>query len=162
MAREYGRARRGKRCFDSKPKNWGDNITVIGALSLSGVEAVMTLNGALTKKWFEVWVRKFLVPILRKGDIVVLDNLSAHKSLEARQMIEAAGASVRYLPAYSPDFNPIEQAWSKLKALLRKQAPRSREALEDALCWALDQITASDALAWILNAGYRPWLVHFI
>ncbi len=162
MAREYGRAPKGERCHDTKPKNWGENISVIGALSLGGLEAVMTLNGALNRDWFDKWVKEFLVPVLRKGDVVVMDNLSVHKSAKARKLIEKAGASVVFLPPYSPDFNPIEQAWSKLKALLRKQAPRSREALEDALCWALDQITASDALAWILNAGYRSWLVRFI
>lgn len=162
MAREYGRSPKGTRCFDSKPKNWGDNITVIGALTLGGVEAVMTLNGALTQRWFQEWVDKFLVPILRPGDIVVLDNLSAHKSPRAKELIEAAGASIMFLPAYSPDFNPIEQAWSKLKAHLRKMMPRCRDALEDALSQAIDLVSSQDALAWILNSGYRSWFDSFI
>jgi len=158
MAREYGRAPRGERCYDSKPKNWGENITVIGALSLGGLEAVMTLNGALNRDWFEKWVEEFLVPVLRKGDVVVMDNLSVHKSAKARELIEKAGASVVFLPAYSPDFNPIEQAWSKLKALLRKARPRTREAIEEVIAQALDLITQEDALNWILHAGYlRPW-----
>lgn len=158
MAREYGRAPRGERCYDSKPRNWGDNITVIGALSLAGVEAVMTLNGALTQEWFAHWVKKFLVPVLKPGDLVVLDNLSSHKSVKARELVEAVGAQFIFLPAYSPDFNPIEQAWSKLKALINGAAPRTREALEDALVAALDMVSQEDALGWILNAGYRSWL----
>ena len=162
MAREYGRAPKGERCYDSKPRNWGDNITVIGALSLAGVEAVMTLNGALTQEWFVRWVEKFLVPILRPGDLIVLDNLSSHKSAKARELVEAVGAKFVFLPAYSPDFNPIEQAWSKLKALINGAAPRTREALEDALVAALDMVSQEDALGWILNAGYRSWFDRFI
>ncbi len=157
MAREYGRAPKGERCHDTKPKNWGENISVIGALSLGGLEAVMTLNGALNRDWFDKWVKEFLVPVLRKGDVVVMDNLSVHKSAKARKLIEKAGASVVFLPPYSPDFNPIEQAWSKLKALLRKARPRTREAIEDVIAQALDLITQEDALHWLLHAGYlRP------
>lgn len=158
MARDYGRSPRGERCHAHKPKNWGDNITVIGALSLAGVEAVMTLNGALTQQWFTIWVRKFLVPILRPGDVVILDNSSAHKGAPARQLIEEAGARVAFLPAYSPDMNPIEQTWSKLKALIRSRAPRTRDDLEDVLAWAMEQVSSQDALGWMLHSGYRTWL----
>lgn len=162
MAREYGRSRRGDRCFDSKPKNWGDNISVVGALTLAGVEAVMTLDGALTRDWFAAWVEHLLVPVLRPGDLVILDNASVHKGREARELVEGAGAELVFLPSYSPDFNPIEQAWSKLKALLRGRRPRTREAIEDALAWAMDQVTSQDALAWFLNSGYRSWFERFI
>lgn len=154
MAREYGRAPRGKRCYDSRPKNWGENITVIGALSLAGVDAVMTLNGALTQPWFDKWVEKFLVPLLMPGDLIVLDNLSVHKSKRACELVQAAGAAFVFLPAYSPDLNPIEQAWSKLKALLRMLAPRTRDHLEDALVWAISKVSPGDALSWIKHSGY--------
>ena len=146
MARDRGRSLRGQRCYDSKPKNWGDNITIIGALTLAGLEAVMTLNGALTKEWFKEWVKRFLLPIVRFGDIVILDNLSAHKSQEIIAMVEAKGAKMIFLPPYSPDFNPIEKAWSKLKELMRGLKPRTRGELERALVWAQDQISGQDAL----------------
>ena len=162
MAREYGRAPKGQRCHDTKPKNWGENISVIGALTLGGLEAVMTLNGALNRDWYDKWVEDFLVPILRPGDVVVMDNLSVHKSPKANALIQGAGASVKFLPAYSPDFNPIEKTWSKLKALLRKQRPRTREAIEEVIATALDLITEQDALGWFLHAGYLRPDDHFI
>jgi transposase len=154
MARDYGRSPRGERCHDHKPKNWGDNITVIGAITLKGMNAVMTLNGALDRVWFDVWVEKFLAPSLKPGDIVVLDNLSTHKSKKAQEIIESTGAKMMFLPAYSPDLNPIEKAWSKLKALIRAKKPRLREQLEETLVWALDQVSKSDAESWYQHSGY--------
>lgn len=154
MARDYGRSPRGQRCHDHKPKNWGDNITVIGAITLKGMGAVMTLNGALDRVWFDVWIEKFLAPSLKAGDIVVLDNLSTHKSKKAQDIIESIGARMIFLPAYSPDLNPIEKAWSKLKALIRAKKPRLRDQLEETLAWALDQVSKSDVENWYQHSGY--------
>lgn len=155
MAREYGRSPSGSRCYDSKPKNWGKNITVIGALTLAGLEAVMTIDGSLNGEMFVLYVRHVLLPVLKKGDIVIADNLSVHKNREAAALIREAGADIRFLPAYSPDLNPIEKAWSKLKAWLRKACARSREAIEDALVSGQNEISAENALAWFESCGYR-------
>ena len=150
MTRAFGRAARGKRVPDAVPKNHGDNITILGSLSCTGLEAVMTINGAVDAAVFRAYVDQVLVPTLVSGDIVVMDNLGSHKVTGIRQSIEAAGATLRY----SPDWSPIEPCWSKLKTFLRAAKARTREALEDVIRVAIDTITITDAKGWFLHCGY--------
>lgn len=140
---------------DAVPKNWGDNVTVAAALTLDGIVAPMMLHGAMTARAFEAYVEQNLAPELRPGDVVVLDKLNAHKTERVRELIEATGARLMYLPGYSPDFNPIEHAWSKLKSLLRTAGARTVRKLYRALRWALLQITSADAHGWISHCGFR-------
>lgn len=154
LHRLYARAPRGQRAVGVVPRNWKHNTTVVGALSLSGVQAVMTLEGALDMSAFEVFIEHFLVPALVPGQMVVLDNLSVHKSVRAREMIEAAGCSLLFLPTYSPDLNPIEKLWSQFKSYLRKEAARTQEQL-DALIWpTLCHATTHHIRNWFTHAGY--------
>ena len=155
MTRAYARAPVGMRAVDAVPKNWGDAITVTAALTLDGIVAPMMLYGAMNARAFEAYVEQCLAPELREGDVVVLDNLGAHKSPRVHEVVEAAGARLVYLPAYSPDFNPIEHAWSKVKALLRKAKARTVPKLTHALRWALLQVTPEDALGWLLHCGFH-------
>lgn len=154
MTRLYGRAPRGERVIGSAPQNYGENVTMLGALSATGLEALMTVNGATDSLVFRAYVREVLAPTLRPGDIVIMDNLSAHKAAGVREAIEACGARVIYLPPYSPDMNPIERCWSKIKTFLRGAKARTREALEAAIKQALATVTESDARAWFANCGY--------
>lgn len=156
MAREYGRSRRGQRVHDAKPVNYGDNLTILGALTLRGLEGVMTIPGATTREVFLAFVVHVLVPLLREGSIVVMDNLAAHKAELVRQTIEAAGAKLVFLPPYSPDFNPIEPSWSKLKNALRAAGARTREALEEAIAQAMRLISPTDCRGWFAHCGYDP------
>lgn len=155
MTRAYARAPKGERARDAVPKCWGDAVTVTAALSTDGIVAPMMLPGAMTGRAFEAYVEQCLLPELRAGDAVVLDRLTAHRVPRVRALIESAGARLVYLPGYSPDFNPIEHAWSKFKALLRKAGARTRRKLSRALCGALRAITSSDARGWFTNCGYR-------
>jgi transposase len=148
----YGYAPRGQRALGQVPKNRGPNTTILGALSAQGVVAAMTLEGAADGATFASFVQHVLVPVLHPGQIVVLDNLSIHKSQRVRQWIEAVGCQVWFLPTYSPDFNPIEKAWSKLKAYLRRAQARTREDLEVAIAHGLDTITAQDAIHWFRHS----------
>lgn len=141
--------------MDAVPKNWGDNVTVTAALTLDGILAPMMVHGAMNARAFEAYVEQCLRPELRPGDVVVLDKLGAHKIARARELIEARGARLVFLPGYSPDFNPIEHAWSKLEALLRKVGARTLRKLRNALRWALLEITSNDALGWISHCGFR-------
>lgn len=154
MAREYGRAPAGERVHGDKPYDKGKNLSIVGALGLGGVRAAMTLEGAIDGPAFLTYVRTVLVPQLRPADIVVMDNLSVHKVKGVKEAIEAAGACLYYLPPYSPDLNPIERCWSKLKALLRAAAARTKEALESAITDAMSAISAKDAAGWFAHAGY--------
>jgi transposase len=142
---------------DRVPKNRGKNTTSLGALSQQGVQAAMTLEGAADSLAFAALVELFLVPTLEPGQIVVMDNLSIHKSALVRQLIEEAGCWVMFLPTYWPDLNPIELAWSKLQEALRRTGARTRESLEAAIGQALNTITAQDAIHWFEHCGY-----HFI
>jgi len=155
MTRAYARAPLGERACDSVPKNWGDNITVTAGLTLDGIIAPMMLHGAMNARAFEAYVEQCLGPELRPGDVVVLDKLGAHKPPRIRDLIEARGAKLVFLPSYSPDFNPIEHAWSKLKALLRKAGARTLQKLSRALRAALLAITSSDSLGWFTHCGFR-------
>lgn len=150
----YARAPRGQRAYGHIPRNTETNTTLIASLSTQGMGPAMVLPGATNAAAFEVYIEHFLVPSLNAGHIVVLDNLSAHKSARVRSLIEAQGCELWYLPAYSPDLSPIEEAFSKLKNGLRRAAARTREGLEDAIAEALDTITAQDAQGYLTHCGY--------
>ncbi len=154
MTRLYGRAVRGERVIDTVPQNYGENITMLATLSLSGIEAPMTINGAVDGIVFKVYVEEVLCPTLSKGDIVIMDNLAAHKVAGIKELIEASGAKLIYLPPYSPDLNPIEKCWSKIKTSLRKAKARTRAELEKALQAALLLVTEADAQGWFRSCGY--------
>ncbi len=154
MTREYARAPRGERAHGAVPRNAGTITTMIGALDVSGVRAMMTVEGATDGEVFETFLERVLLRKLKPGDIVVLDNVGAHRTADVRRLIEAGGARVLYLPPYSPDLNPIELCWSKLKALLKEFGARTREALDDAIRRAMDLIDGSDAAAWFGHCGY--------
>ena len=144
MARRYGRAPKGKRLRVGVPYGHWKTTTFIGALTLRGFIAPFVIDGAVDRLAFETYVEKVLVPELRKGDVVIMDNLPGHKGPRVRQMIEAAGASLLYLPPYSPDFNPIENAFAKLKALLRKAAERTVDGLWTAIGKLIDLIAPKE------------------
>jgi len=156
MARMYGRAPRGERCRAPVPHGHWKTTTFVGGLTLKGVVAPMTIDGAMTGAAFLAYVEQVLVPTLRTGDIVVLDNLPAHKPVAIRQAIEAAGAIMLFLPPYSPDFNPIELAFSKIKAMLKKAAARTLKDLWDAIRQAIDAVTPQDARSFFTACGYEP------
>ena len=156
MARLYGRAPRGERCRAPIPHGHWKTTTFVGGLTLDGIVAPMTVDGAMTGIGFLAYVEQVLAPILAPGDIVILDNLPAHKPVAIRQAIEAAGAEMVFLPPYSPDFNPIEMAFSKIKALLKKAAARSVLALWDAIREAIDAVTPNDARSYFTACGYEP------
>jgi transposase len=154
MTRLYGRAPRGERVLGSAPQNYGPNVTLLGALSCTGLEAVMMIEGATDADVFRAYVREVLCPTLREGDIIIADNLSAHKAAGVQESIAATGARLLYLPPYSPDLNPIEQCWSKIKAFLRAAKARTRDALDTAVAFALATVTELDARAWFAHSGY--------
>ena len=155
MTRLYGWAPKAKRALSSAPKNRGRNTTILGALSANGWQVGMTIEGAADRLTFEVFIEHYLLPTLTPGHIIVLDNLSIHKGQKVRELVEAAGCSLLFLPTYSPDFNPIEMAWSKLKTFLRKVAARTRDELEQAIGQGLDTISPKDANNWCRHCGYH-------
>ena len=152
----YAYAPRGERAVGKVPRNYGAIMTLIASLSLAGMGPAFVLDGAADSAAFEIYVEQILAPSLRSGQIVVLDNLSIHLGPRVKQAIEARGCRLLFLPAYSPDLSPIEEAFSKLKTLLRQAGARSREALQEAIATALDLITATDALGWFTHCGYPP------
>jgi transposase len=154
MARRHGRAPRGQRLRVGVPHGHWKTTTFVAGLRNSGIVAPFVLDGPINRNAFEAYVEKVLVPELRPGDIVVMDNLSSHKGPRIRQMIEAAGASLLYLPPYSPDFNPIENAFAKLKALLRKAAERTIEGLWTVIGYLLDAFTPNECTNYFAAAGY--------
>jgi transposase len=154
MTRLYGRGERGARVIETVPQNYGENMTMLASLSMAGIEAPMTINGAVDGVVFKVYIEEVLCPTLSKGDVVVMDNLPAHKVSGIRELIEAKGAKLIYLPPYSPDLNPIEKCWSKIKTYLRAAKARTREELEKALREALLLITEKDAQGWFKSCGY--------
>jgi transposase len=156
MARRYGRAKRGKRCCAAVPHGHWKTTTFTGALRRSGMTAPMVLDGPMNAAAFRAYVEQVLAPTLEPGDIVVMDNLPAHKNAAIRNAIESKGATLRYLPPYSPDFNPIENAFAKLKALLRKAQARTRDDLWDAIANALTQFSAQECSNYFNAAGYEP------
>ncbi len=155
MTRQRARAPRGTRAKGTVPRCRGTVTTLIGALTLQGMEAVMTIEGATTGPVFLAFVRKLLVPILIPGDVVVMDNLGAHYSGGVRETIEAAGAEVLFQPPYHPDLNPIEEAWSKLKQHLRSREARNLSDLDKAIAEGADAITIENTIGWFEHAGYQ-------
>jgi len=154
MTRLYGRAMAGQRAVDDTPSGHWCTTTMVSSVRLDGSTACMVVDGATTKDIFEAYIEQILLPTLKVGDIVVLDNLSAHKSQQVRELIASVGAELWYLPPYSPDLNPIEKMWSKVKSILRTLKTRTKEALIDAIAKALERVTASDAKGWFESCGY--------
>ena len=156
MTRRYGRAPKGVRLVDrSVPRNTPVNRSLVGAMSTAGLLTSMEVEGSIDGDAFFVFLQEALGPCLQAGDVVLMDNLSTHKSARMSEVIHAHGAEVVFLPRYSPDFNPIEGAWSKLKAYLRKVSARTPKALDHALARGLARISASNARGWFQHAGYR-------
>jgi transposase len=154
MTRHYARAPKGQRAHAATPVNKGQNVTVLGALSLEGMVAAMTIEGSTDTPVFCTFVQTLLVPALCPGQIVIMDNLSSHKGAGVKEAIESAGATLEYLPSYSPDLSPIEECWSKFKAFLRAKAARTHELLDQAITAAVDMITPQDARGWFAHCGY--------
>jgi transposase len=150
----YARAPKGQRAVGAVPRNYGKNTTLIASLSLQGMGETFILEGAADAGAFAIYVEQVLAPSLQAGQIVVMDNGSIHQGKRVRQAIEAQGCSLLFLPAYSPDLSPIEEAFSKLKAALRRMGARTQEALWEAIAQALQTITAQDALGWFTHCGY--------
>jgi transposase len=155
LTRLFGRAPVGMRAVGSVPQNYGQNVTLLGALSLTGMQALMTIEGPTDGDVFRVFVTQVLCPTLCPGDMVVMDNLGAHRVAGIREAIEGCGAQLLYLPPYSPDFSPIEQCWAKLKTYLRGIGARTRRKLARAIKRAVLTITAGDAHSWFTHCGYQ-------
>lgn len=154
MTRRYGRALRGQRVVDAVPHGHWKTTTLIAALDYQGVRCSMTLDGAVDRLAFEAFIEQILVPALRPGDLVVMDNLSSHKGNRTPALIRAAKAELVYLPPYSPDLNPIEPAFSKIKQVLRSLACRTVDRLWTSTQGVLDRITPQDARAFFRHCGY--------
>lgn len=157
MTRPRARAPKGQRAYGKVPRNRGKNTTLIAAITLEeGMGESMSVEGATDALAFEAYVQNFLAPSLREGQVVVLDGLGAHRTEKVRELVEARGADLVLLPSYSPDLNPIEEAFSKIKQLVRKVGARGRETLVEAIARALAAVTAEDAAGWFAHAGYWP------
>ena len=155
MTRPRARAPKGKRAYGKVPRNRGKNTTLIASMTLAGaVGTSMAVEGATDKEVFEAYVEHFLAPTLQEGQLVVMDKLGAHRTQKVRELIEERGAKLWLLPSYSPDLNPIEEAFSKIKALLKKAKARTREALLEALSRALRAVTPEDTKGWFAHCGY--------
>jgi transposase len=161
LAPLYAWSRRGERALASVPRNWGANVTLLASMSLRGMGPCLAVEGSTTTAVFEAYLERVLSPWLGPGQVVVMDNLSSHKGSRVRQLIEERGCELIYLPPYSPDLNPIEEAFAKLKALLRRAGARTCEALIEAIGRALDALTASDARGFFEHRGYRA-KVHLL
>lgn len=158
MTRLRSRAPKGERAYGKVPRNRGKNQTLIAAITLEGAmdeRAAVTIEGATDALVFEGYVEHFLAPTLAEGQVVVMDKLSAHRTEKVRELIEARGAELVFLPSYSPDLNPIEEAFSKIKGILRKVGARTREALVEAMAEALLAVTPEDAMGWFRHCGYN-------
>ncbi len=154
LTRRFGRARPGQRVVEATPGDSGPHYTLLAALGLQGIQATWVLPGAMDGAAFEVYIGQALVPTLRPGDVVLIDNLSFHQAPRIRQLIEAVGAQLEFLPPYSPDLNPIELCWSKLKLALRAAKARTFEALLEALADAFASVSEHDIAAWFAHCGY--------
>jgi transposase len=151
----YGWSRVGERLRVKAPRNWGKNVTLLSSMSMEGMGPSVAVAGATTRAVFEAYVEQALAPSLRSGQVVVMDNLSAHKGGRVRELIEARGCELVYLPPYSPDMNPIEEAFAKVKGLMRRAEARTREALVEAMGKALGAVSARDARGFFEHGGYR-------
>jgi transposase len=154
MVRLHGRCPQGQRLLSKAPAGHWQTTTMIAAIGLDGVQAPFALEGAVDSEAFLIYVERVLLPTLRGGEIVVLDNLACHKHPCVRQLIESVGAELWYLPPYSPDFNPIEKMWSKIKQTLRSLAARTFEGLIEAIGIALGNVTIHDLIGWFTHCGY--------
>jgi transposase len=154
MTRLYGRAYQGKRCHDSAPAGHWETVTALSSVRLDGTTECIVFDGAVDRKMFDEYIKQILAPTLHLGDILVLDNLHAHKSKVCVEAVAARGAQVKFLPAYSPDLNPIEKMWSKVKQLLRGIKARTNEELYSSVGVALDMVTQTDAQGWYKSCGY--------
>jgi transposase len=154
LARRYGRAKAGDRAVGSVPKNYGESVSLIGAIDDSGFVAGFAVRGTTDTAAMLVFLSEILLPVLKPGDCVVWDNLSVHKTCAVQALFEKAEIELLFLPPYSPDLNPIEMCWSKLKTYLRAQAARTYEKLSEAISAAITEITATDAQNWIRHCGY--------
>jgi transposase len=154
MTRHFGRATPGQRVVDSVPANYGSNQTMLAALSLEGLDAPWVIDGASKGELFSCWVREELCPTLQPGDIVLWDNLAAHKVAGVEAWLATRGARLMRLSPYAPDFNPIEQCWSQITTFVRRAKARTIEALITASKEALDTVTATDMCGWFAHCGY--------
>ena len=150
----YAWSPKGKRAFGSAPRNWGKNVTLLASITRGGLGPCLAVEGATTREVFEAYLERVLAPTLRPGRVVVMDNLSAHKGGRVKEIVEARGCELLYLPPYSPDFNPIEQAFSKIKGLLRRAQARTRESLVEAMGLALSAVSTRDAKGFFGHCGY--------
>jgi transposase len=156
LAPLYGWSRKGERAYQKAPRNWGKNITLISSIGREqGMGASLVVEGSTNGTVFHTYLQEVLCPTLKRAQVVVMDNLSAHKGERVRELIEARGCELLYLPPYSPDFNPIEQAFSKLKSYLRAACARTRDTLMEVIGEALSTITVSDAEGFFEHCGYR-------
>jgi transposase len=160
MVPRYARAPRGERAYGKAPRNWGRNVTLISSITLSGMGASMSIEGSADGESFSLYLEEVLCPALRPGQIVVMDNLSVHKNRSVRDLIESRGCELWFLPAYSPDLNPIEEAFSKAKGILRKAKARTLDALFEATAGALSAVGARDARGFIGHCGYPTSEAH--
>jgi transposase len=155
LAPLYAWSPRGERARFEIPRNWGANITLLASMTSEGMGPCLAVEGSTTKAVFEAYLERVLTPSLGPGQVVVMDNLSAHKGPRVRQLIEERGCELLYLPPYSPDLNPIEEAFAKIKGLLRKVGARTREALLEAIGRALEAVTTKNAWGFFEHRGYR-------
>jgi len=154
MARRYGRGLRGERVEGYVPKNWGESVTLVAGIGLRGLIAPLMLDGSMTGDAFEAYIEQAVLPHVQPGDVLVWDNLGAHRRARVATLLKDAGAYVLFLPPYSPALNPIELAWSKIKTLLRCRGARSVEALERAVAEAFSSVTSQDIANWLRHCGY--------
>lgn len=155
MGRSHAWIRRGQELIDPRPMNWGNNLTMIGALRRRGWITLGTMFKSANRERFVAWVRRRLLPKLKRGDVVVLDNATAHHDARVRSLVESVGATVLYLPPYSPDFNPIEPGWGLVKKQIRAGAPRTKVALRRVAHLARRRVTPRHCEGWFHHAGYR-------
>jgi transposase len=150
----YARAPKGERAFGKAPRNWGKNVTLICSITLEGIGPSMSIEGSSDTESFSLYIRDVLAPRLKAGQIVIMDNLSVHTSKWVRELIEERGCKLWLLPSYSPDFNPIEEAFSKVKILLRRAGARTLQALFEATAEAIRAVSSEDARGYFGNCGY--------
>jgi transposase len=155
LAPLYGWSRRGRRSHLKAPRNWGSDLTLLASITREGVGPCLTVEGATSREVFETYLEHVLTPSLRAGQVVVMDNLSSHKGGRVRELIESRGCELLYLPPYSPDLNPIEQAFSKVKGLLRRAEARTHAILIETMGQALSAVTARDTRGFFDHCGYR-------
>jgi transposase len=156
----YARAPKGERAFGKAPRNWGPNVTLISSITLGGMGASLSIEGSADTKSFSLYLEEVLCPALRRGQIVVMDNLSVHKSRYVRELIERRGCELWFLPAYSPDLNPIEEAFSKAKGILKKAKARTLQALFEATARALSAVGEEHARGFFGHCGYPATQDH--